>query len=233
MSAPQPFVNADRDPLEDPDFFNSHSTAPTSTSRTSLQKIFNLDNVDLRIFNMSRNTLPRISVFKLSSFRRMILQCSNPSKQIEDYSNVRIRPAADICYKRALWDSTPDIQTPRVITKPTLSNHPSLQQTPPQQNLRQSGPSLSTGSSGQSRTNTNAPAQLFRSPRPSSANDFAIHMKDNYPNLVYTEVGIVLKKHNAITFKMIYDARENVFTTTKKDTSVTFWAERNFLLSYI
>ena len=186
------------------DILNNRPVTHLEGCHTFLQ-IFNLDNVDLRIFNMSRNTLPRISVFKLSSFRRMILQCSNPSKQIEDYSNVRIRPAADICYKRALWDSTPDIQTPRVITKPTLSNHPSLQQTPPQQNLRQSGPSLSTGSSGQSRTNTNAPAQLFRSPRPSSANDFAIHMKDNYPNLVYTEVGIVLKKHNAITFKMIYD----------------------------
>ena len=42
MSAPQPFVNADRDPLEDPDFFNSHSTAPTSTSRTSLQKVLSV-----------------------------------------------------------------------------------------------------------------------------------------------------------------------------------------------
>ncbi|XBI09616.1 hypothetical protein VPH35_137128 [Triticum aestivum] len=42
MSAPQPILNEDPDPLDDPDFFNIHPTGPTSTSRTSVQKVLSV-----------------------------------------------------------------------------------------------------------------------------------------------------------------------------------------------
>ncbi|XBI42670.1 hypothetical protein VPH35_107526 [Triticum aestivum] len=35
-------------------------------------------------------------------------------------------------------------------------------------------------------------------------------MKNQYPDLVYSEVGIMLKQHNAITFKMIADAKDSI-----------------------
>ncbi|XP_073364341.1 uncharacterized protein [Aegilops tauschii subsp. strangulata] len=138
----------------------------------------------------------------------MILQCSNPSKYIEDYSNVRIRPAAEICYKRVVWDSTPDIQTPGLRNKPSNSNNPSPQ--PHTQCHRQSSPSIGTGSSWHTTPQTNVSSQHYRTPRLSTANDFSIHMKDKYPNLVYTEVGIMLKEHNAIPFKMIADVKDSI-----------------------
>ncbi|XP_040254443.1 uncharacterized protein [Aegilops tauschii subsp. strangulata] len=171
-------------------------------------QVFYLDNVDLGIYNMSHNTLPMISEFKLSTFSGMILQCSNPSKYIEDYSNVRIRPAAEICYKRVVWDSTPDIQTPGLRNKPSNSNNPSPQ--PHTQCHRQSSPSIGTGSSWHTTPQTNVSSQHYRTPRLSTANDFSIHMKDKYPNLVYTEVGIMLKEHNAIPFKMIADVKDSI-----------------------
>ncbi|KAM3298791.1 hypothetical protein ACQJBY_040326 [Aegilops geniculata] len=172
-------------------------------------QVFYLDNVDLGIFNMSHNTLPRILDFDLSTFRGMILQCSSPSKNTEDYSKVWIRPAAEICYKRAVWDSTPDIQTPIATNRPANSDSRSLHL--PQQNLRrQYSLSISTGTSGHNTNNTNAASQPFHTRQLPTANDFSIHMKNQYPDLVYSEVGIMLKQHNAITFKMIADAKDSI-----------------------
>jgi hypothetical protein len=47
--------------------------------------------MDLGIFNLPQQTLPRISCFDEIKLRRMILVCSNPEKGVHQYSSAPIR----------------------------------------------------------------------------------------------------------------------------------------------
>ncbi|KAK1632974.1 hypothetical protein QYE76_007289 [Lolium multiflorum] len=93
-------------------------------------QIFYLDNINLGIFNMRHDSLPRISAYDDVSLRRMINQCAGTAKGPADYGDVQIRDATQICYTRSMWDTPPDRMTPRITTatRQTIPAHTKAKQ---------------------------------------------------------------------------------------------------------
>jgi hypothetical protein len=54
-------------------------------------QIFYLDNINLGIFNMRHDSLPRISAYDDVSLRRMINQCAGTAKGPADYGDVQVQ----------------------------------------------------------------------------------------------------------------------------------------------
>jgi hypothetical protein len=53
-------------------------------------QIFYLDNIELGIFNLPHNSMPRIANFDEIKLRRMILMCCNPDKNAYDYASAPV-----------------------------------------------------------------------------------------------------------------------------------------------
>jgi hypothetical protein len=58
----------------------------------AMHQVFMLDNLDLGIFNLKHDVLPRISVFDQGTLRRMITMATDIGKGPETYSTQRVSP---------------------------------------------------------------------------------------------------------------------------------------------
>ncbi|KAM3273139.1 hypothetical protein ACQJBY_042871 [Aegilops geniculata] len=147
-------------------------------------QIFLLDNLDLGIYNMRHDIFPRIAAFDDNKLRGMILQCTNPSKGAWDYSIAQIRHPESVCYTRARAKNVPNINYGFVTKMPPSASSPFLIHRKANIGINQQ---TATVSPGHEATHV-----------PKSATEFANYLKTNYPNLASTDLGILLKRHNAI-----------------------------------
>lgn len=152
-------------------------------------QVFYLDNLDLGMFNKSHNTLPRIACFDDTSFRRMILQCCSLKKGVHDYSCAPIRDPQTICYMRSAWDTVPDAQTPR-----TPAGRPPVSPSPAPLNCKFPSPL----------TVADSVTRIF------GATEFSTYLSSTYPKLARSELGIILKQHNAMGLRMATTPRNSI-----------------------
>ncbi|KAM0903673.1 hypothetical protein ACQ4PT_018515 [Festuca glaucescens] len=155
-------------------------------------QVFYLDNMNLGIFNMRHDVLPQISCFDDVKMRRMILQCSTPLKGVEDWSAAMVWDPEQICYTRSMWDTKADTMTPGL----TAIHRPQ----PQVQRISPAAPC--TSQPLQHTPAVSGPDTLQLSNRVATANDFSNHMKEKYPLLAFSEVGLMLKHHNAVGFQI-------------------------------
>ncbi|XBI36595.1 hypothetical protein VPH35_122085 [Triticum aestivum] len=167
-------------------------------------QVFYLDNLDLGIFNLPHTTFPRIAVFDDMQFRRMLLQCSVGGKGSTDFSGAMIREADQVCYTRSAWDTPPD---PVSRAAPMLPGLPCNRVRAPArphgthtianpQPISFRLPQVPHGASPTPIT----PAPLF--PRMPTGGDFSTYLKNNYPKLASSSVGMLMKRHNTTTFRI-------------------------------
>ncbi|XP_048545183.1 uncharacterized protein LOC125524137 isoform X3 [Triticum urartu] len=65
-------------------------------------QIFLLDNIDLGLFNMKHDVLPRVQCFDAKRLREMIIMAYCPKNGAVSYVPATLRPADDVCYKSVL-----------------------------------------------------------------------------------------------------------------------------------
>ncbi|XP_051190200.2 uncharacterized protein [Lolium perenne] len=159
-------------------------------------QVFYLDNLELGIFNLRHSVMPRVAAFDDTQMRRMILQCSTTINGVEQWSCATVRDASQICYTRAIFDSPPDQITPTISrSRPPVFPHPTATLT---------GEHRSQTCSAQTKPSPTIPSTHLL-----TASDYANYMKATYPLLASSELGIILKQHNALDVQQANAARNN------------------------
>ncbi|KAM0849286.1 hypothetical protein ACQ4PT_053818 [Festuca glaucescens] len=151
-------------------------------SDAMLTAITELDNVNLGMFNLPHNVIPRLPCFDDVRLRQMILQCTKGGSGHPDYSLTTVRDPSQICYMRSVWDTTPD--------------HKQNTERPP---MSRRTPAVSLPASTTQSPTADAPPNSNTAVVP-GASEFSNHIRDNYPLLAASPLGILLKQNNAIGF---------------------------------
>ncbi|XBI98831.1 hypothetical protein VPH35_019025 [Triticum aestivum] len=180
-------------------------------------QVFYLDNLDLGSLNLSHNTFPRISVFDETQYKRMWVQCSvGHFKGTPDFSGAMIRSADHVCYARSAWDTPPDpVPCNNSMFPGQLA---SFNNAAPGSN-RPHGAPLFTNAQPISFRLPHGPHGVPPSPatlapafmRAATAGDFSMYMKANYPKLATSKIGMLMKKHNATTFRLANSLKTDLF----------------------
>ncbi|KAF7021162.1 hypothetical protein CFC21_034151 [Triticum aestivum] len=180
-------------------------------------QVFYLDNLDLGSLNLSHNTFPRISAFDETQYKRMWVQCNvGHFKGTPDFSGAMIRSADQVCYARSAWDTPSD---PVPCDNSMFPGRLACFNNTVPGSSRPHGAPLFTNAQPISFRLPHGPHGVPPSPatpaptftRAATAGDFLMYMKANYPKLATSKIGMLMKKHNATTFRLANSLKTDLF----------------------
>ncbi|XP_037404256.1 uncharacterized protein LOC119267055 isoform X1 [Triticum dicoccoides] len=157
-------------------------------------QVFVLDNLNLGINNIPHDTYPRVASFDDNKLRRMILATTSTDKLTWDYSCAPIRSPHDNCYTRSTFDLAAE-NLSRTMPQRNQSPTPTLRPTIP----------ISTSLSLKTPRTPTTPAVPH-----TTVHDFANYMKSNYPHIVSSDIGILLRRNNAIVTREATSLRSSI-----------------------
>lgn len=179
------------------DIDNGVTTANLTGCHLFLQ-VFFLDNLDLGIFNMKHDALPRVKQFDQDSLRRMTTMATDVGVPEPSFASSMIRDPSTVCYSRSVQPDNTQKDLPALPRSWVHPAHPASCSRLPKSTMA-NPPGIDT------EVDSHVPP-----PKQPSALDYSNYIANRYPAMSSQPLAVLLREQNARAIRHVTMARQNI-----------------------
>lgn len=179
------------------DIGNGLSVANLTGCHLFLQ-VFFLDNLDLGLFNMKHDVLPRVKQFDQDCLRKMTTMASDVGVPEPSFASAMLRNPSTVCYSRSV---RPDKQS---------ANATALPRTGASHYHSSSCSRLPNATTVTSLPVAKAAGSHVVPPRQPSALEFSNYIANRYPAMSSQPIAVLLREQNARAIRHVTMARQKI-----------------------